>query len=169
MTLDQYASLAEIFGLILVVVTLVFLALQTRQNTKAINATITQGNITGFNELNSMLAANPQLAEILDRGSADPSRLTATEANSYTWIVRSFINLFLNLYDQFLQGTCPEPLWRRHEMELQTFAKSPGVREFLKGNSYYHQLIKHIDSLPPARDHRIGFNLDTHDGQRQDA
>ncbi len=167
MNWEAIGAIGEVVGALVVAATLAFLVVQVRQNSKAISATITHGNIAGFNELNTLLAANPLLAEILDRGSADPSRLTAAEAYSYTWIVRSFLNLFLNLYDQFLQGTCPEPLWRRHEMELQSFATSAGVREFLEANSYYHQLIEHIDALPPARDHRL--NLGIRDGQRKDA
>ena len=169
MNWEAIGAIGEVVGALVVSATLAFLVVQVRQNSKAINATITHGNIAGFNELNTLLAANPLLAEIFDRGSSDPSRLTASEAYSYVWIVRSFLNLFLNLYDQFLQGTCPESLWRRHEMELQSFVTSPGVREFLKANSYYHQLIEHIDALPPARDHRIGLSLGIRDGQRKDA
>jgi hypothetical protein len=168
MNWEAIGAVGEVVGALVVAATLGFLVVQVRQNSKAVNATITHGNIAGFNELNTLLAANPLLAEIFDRGSADPSRLTPTEAYSYTWIVRSFLNLFLNLYDQFLQGTCPESLWRRHEMELQSFATSPGVREFLNANSYYHQLIEHIDSLPAVRDHRIGLSLGTQDGGRKD-
>jgi hypothetical protein len=168
MNWEAISAIGQVVGALVVAVTIVFLVVQVRQNSKAINATITHGNISGFNELNRMLAANPQLAEILDRGCADFSRLTATEAYSYSWLVRSFLNLFLNLYDQFLQGTCPEPLWRRHQMELQEFLKSPGAREFLKTNSYYHELIEYIDSLPPAPSHRIGFSLGTHIGQQKD-
>ena len=168
MNWEAISAIGEVAGALVVAITLVFLVVQVRQNSQAINATITHGNIAGFNELNALLAANPQLAEILDRGSTDPSRLTATEAYSYAWIVRSFLNLFFNLYDQFRQGTCPESLWRRHEMELQAFASSLGVREFVKANSYYHQLLEHVDSLPPVRDHRIGLKLGIDAPQRKD-
>lgn len=169
MNWEAIGAIGEVAGALVVAVTLAFLVVQVRQNSRAINATITHGNIAGFNELNTLLAANPDLAEILDRGCKDPARLNATEAYSYIWIVRSFLNQFLNLYDQFLQGTCPESLWRRHETELQSFATSPGVREFLKANSYYHELTAHIDALPPAPDHRIGFSPRSEEGQRSDA
>lgn len=166
MNWEAISAIGEVVGALVVAITLAFLVVQVRQNSRAINATITHGNIAGFNELNTLLAANPQLAEILDRGTKDPSQLTAAEAYSYSWIVRSFLNLFLNLYDQFRQGTCPESLWRRHETELRVFASSPGVRKFLSANSYYHQLVVHIDSLPPAVDHRIGLRLGVEDAQK---
>ncbi len=166
MNWEAIGAMGEVVGALVVAVTLAFLVVQVRQNSKATNATITAGNIMGFNELNCMLATHPHLAEIFDRGSMDPSRLTAAEAYSYTWIVRSFLNLFLNLYDQFLQGTCPAPLWNRHAMELQTFAQSPGVRGFIKDNSYYRELIEHVDSLQPAGDHRISFNMGVHDPKK---
>ncbi|MEP7314132.1 MAG: hypothetical protein ABI859_16235 [Pseudomonadota bacterium] len=163
MNWEAIGAVGELIGALVVAVTLVFLVVQVKQNSRAINASITHSNIAGFNELNTMLAADPVLAEILDRGCADPSSLSPTESYQFSWIVRAFLNLFLNLYDQFLQGTCPEPLWRRHTVELQTFLKSPGARAFLKGNSYYGQLIEHIDSLPPNPDHRIEFKLGAND------
>ena len=42
MALDQYANIAEIVGLVIVVVTLKFLTLQIRQGTKAIRSTTIQ-------------------------------------------------------------------------------------------------------------------------------
>ena len=168
MNWEAIGAIGEVVGALVVAATLAFLVVQVRQNSKAINATITHGNIAGFNALNQMLAANPQLAEIFDRGSADPTQLTSTEAYSYAWIVRSFLNLFLNLYDQYLQGTCPKPLWYRHAVELQSFAKSSGLREFVKGNSYYRDLMEHIDALPPSPDHQLALKLDAKHQQRQD-
>jgi hypothetical protein len=42
MALDQYANIAEIVGVVVVIVTLVFLTLQIRQNTRAIRSTTIQ-------------------------------------------------------------------------------------------------------------------------------
>ncbi len=42
MTLDYYANVAEIIGVIVVIATLIFLALQIRQNTKALRSTTIQ-------------------------------------------------------------------------------------------------------------------------------
>lgn len=69
MNWEAIGAIGEVAGALVVAVTLAFLVVQVRQNSKAINATITHGNIAGFNELNTLLAANPQLAEIFDRGS----------------------------------------------------------------------------------------------------
>jgi hypothetical protein len=77
MSWEAIGAIGEVGGALVVAATLAFLVVQVRQISKAINATITHGNIAGFNELNTLLAANPLLAEISDRGSADPGRLTA--------------------------------------------------------------------------------------------
>ncbi len=42
MTLEQYAYLAEILGVIIVVVTLIYLAIQTKQNTTAVQSSVRQ-------------------------------------------------------------------------------------------------------------------------------
>src|SRR5262249_25285125 len=102
MSWEAIGAVSEAIGTLTVAITLVFLIIQVRQNSRAVNASITNGNIAAFNHLNSMLAADPRLAGILDRGSVDPTQLTDDERYTFTWLIRSYLNLFQNLYDLFL-------------------------------------------------------------------
>ena len=58
MAIDTYANIAEIVGVILVVVTLVFLTLQIRQQTKAMKATTIQEVMQTELAMMSILAEN---------------------------------------------------------------------------------------------------------------
>ena len=60
MTLEQYAYLAEIIGVIAIVVTLIYLAVQTKQNTAAVQSSVRQA-----------MLSEPQLRMPI-RGSSSP-------------------------------------------------------------------------------------------------
>ncbi len=58
MALDQYANIAEIVGVVIVVVTLVFLTLQIRQGTKAIRSTTIQSVMQSEMAFSQILVEN---------------------------------------------------------------------------------------------------------------
>ncbi len=61
--LDQYANLAEIVGVLIIIVTLVFLTLQIQQNTKALRSTTIQATLQTELDLATLLAKNAGLWE----------------------------------------------------------------------------------------------------------
>ena len=69
MALDFYASIAEIVGVILVVVTLVFLTLQIRQQTKAMKATTIQEVMQSELAMMGILAKNAAVWEKIITGA----------------------------------------------------------------------------------------------------
>ena len=75
MTLEQYANLFEIVGGAIVVVTLIFLVIQLRQNTRALKSTIilcNQGHtLTVYQTL-----MEDSMMEVILKGMPRPSDLT---------------------------------------------------------------------------------------------
>ena len=169
MNWDAIGAVGEVAGALLVAFTLIYLIIQVRQNSASIDATTTQSNIAGFNQLNMMLATNPKLAEILDRGSESPSELSEEENLSYTWIIRSYLNLYLNLYDQYRDGTCPKYLWNRHAKELKVRADSPGLRAFLEIDTSYQEMFDYIEEMPETLEQKTEFRLSVRGGRENGA
>ena len=69
MALEHYANIAEIVGVILVVVTLVFLTLQIRQNTRALRSTTIQSVMQSELAMMSILVENAATWEKISNGS----------------------------------------------------------------------------------------------------
>jgi hypothetical protein len=69
MALEHYANIAEIVGVILVVVTLVFLTLQIRQNTRALRSTTIQSVMQSELAMMSILVENAATWEKISSGS----------------------------------------------------------------------------------------------------
>ena len=73
MAIETYANIAEIVGVVLVVVTLVFLTLQIRQQTRAMKATTIQEVMQTELSMMSILAENAATWEkIISGASLDP-------------------------------------------------------------------------------------------------
>ncbi len=83
MTLDQFANLAEIIGVIIVVITLIYLSVQVRQNTQALHSTGAQATHDTLTTGDIALATNGDLNRLFRTGTQDPSTLTEDETGQF--------------------------------------------------------------------------------------
>jgi hypothetical protein len=159
MNWQAIGAIGEIIGGIAVIATLVYLALQLRQYSLGVNSATIQQNMIAFNELNRMLVDDPSLAEAFERGTTDPGSLSDEDSARYLWLLRSYVNLYENLYEQYRRGTCPEDFWRKNALELKDIADRPGLRLFRQQNAYHDELFNHIDEMRENPDRWFSFNL----------
>ena len=162
MNWEAVGAIGEIAGAIAVAVTLAYLIVQIKQNTRGIHAATMQANVSDFNSLNIQLAENPKLAEIFDRGSEAPETLSKEEEYSFLWLTRSYMNLYQNLFDQYQQGTLPEGVWMKHTQELKALIAQPGLVQFRASDTYYEELWEYIDGLA-TQSHVTSFRLKSAD------
>ena len=70
MTLEQFAYLAEIIGVIVVIASLIYLAKQVRQNSKQLESQSYQAWVTANLQIN-MSISDPALSAIIAEGNSD--------------------------------------------------------------------------------------------------
>lgn len=84
MSWDAISAISDILAALAVVVTLVYLAIQIRQNTSAIRSTTTQAAHDQAAMFYDLIASDSQLGDIFSRGLYDPEALNSAEtARSY--------------------------------------------------------------------------------------
>lgn len=87
MTLDYYANVAEIVGVIIVIVTLIFLAMQIRQNTRALRSTTIQEVMQSELAMMSILVENAGLWDKIVKGESlaegEETRRALAQCNVY--------------------------------------------------------------------------------------
>ena len=83
MTLDQIANLAEIIGVIIVVITLSYLSVQVRQNTQALRSTGAQATHDALATGYRTFATNSDLNRLFRNGCEDPSILSDDESGQF--------------------------------------------------------------------------------------
>jgi hypothetical protein len=113
-----------------------------------------------FNHVNGMLATDPELAELMERGHAQPESLDDREQRQYTWLTRCYVNCYFNIYQQYLDGTCPEGFWQDLAMELKWSLGTPGGQIWRNLNtSIYLDLYRYIDEMPDLDRAPVDFKL----------
>ncbi len=109
MTLEQYAYLAEITGVIVIVATLIYLSIQTRQNTEALRATSRQATMATDIALLLKVADEPQIS--INLQSDSPSELTPTDAAQVEAFVIAFLRIREYAWFQYRSGILDEASW----------------------------------------------------------
>lgn len=75
---EAISAIGKIVGALAVLVTLIYLAIQLKQNTTAVATSTYESTMTGFNDINVVVASHHELASLLDRGCQKPATLTST-------------------------------------------------------------------------------------------
>jgi hypothetical protein len=114
MTLQEWGSLGELVGGVAVIVTLIYLAVQTRQARREAWAQAPQWISDGFRSWMSAPREDAELAELLIRGLQDWSNLSATEQfRVHAWWSEKIVHLdaILTLHEQGLIDDTRSRAW----------------------------------------------------------
>ena len=112
MNWDAIGAIGTFISAIAVIVSLIYLAIQTRQNTKAMKSASFHQVRESFSEIPLMLAQNSELASILGRVHSDPDSLTAEEVIRYEMILLTIVRRAESAYFQSAEGSLPFESWR---------------------------------------------------------
>lgn len=149
MTLENLAALAEVIGAITVVVSLVYVGYQVKQNTSAIRTQVHETIVGHVLEAEGSLLHNADLAQIVVKATSVPESLTPEErlrANTY------FTHEFVNWESAFLHnknGFVKDDLWRRWDLSSRPDKDSPGQYEYWLEHRYWYddEFARHVDTV----------------------
>lgn len=121
MSIQEWGAIGEIIGGIAVVASLVYLAMQIRQNTKQLSMTIKSAELAAFernvdasSRFRQMFITNPDVTELYLRGIAKYAELGDTEKVRFDMLVRSILSGFQGAYVRHLTFGAPSsPIWLR--------------------------------------------------------
>jgi hypothetical protein len=129
MTLSDIASIATVVSSIAVLGSLVYLAYQTRQNTRHTRALIQQARNQQIIDFNMAGVTNPAFNELLLRGGAGDHTLTSAQALSYLEYVLAQLAHAEDGFYQHREGLIDEERYSGSVAFLQyVLAASPGFR-----------------------------------------
>lgn len=128
MTLSDLGNLGEFVSAFAVVVSLLYLAAQIRQNTRQVRASTFQGVARGWQEF-IYAASSDDRGLVWAKGCADPTSLNEEEAVKFALLVRAYFRGYENDYYQFRQGTFDAEPWEGYLSALRNDGLCrPGIR-----------------------------------------
>lgn len=92
MNWEAIGAIGEFVGAIVVVITLLYLAVQIRQTSKSIEVSALRDTTAQWNHWSELLATSPDLAAIVVRGNQSYRQLSDEEALRYGAYVQSFFD-----------------------------------------------------------------------------
>jgi hypothetical protein len=110
--LEQLYYVGEFFSALAVVVSLIYVGKQLKQNTKAVRSSTLQNITEAQLNIHALVAENGELAQILFNGAANIAPVEGVEKfRYYSWMTLAFRSLE-NAYYQHLEGALDDRNWQ---------------------------------------------------------
>lgn len=130
--LESLANLGEIVGAIAVVVSLVYLAVQVRQNTQAQRTENFSRALDRVAAMQASLSQDSDAAVVFAKGVEEPSELSPIERIQFTWVMYELFGAFEFMFLASDTDAIPEEVWQRWSSAVAWWLTFPGVQTWWK-------------------------------------
>ena len=134
MTLIEIAqilgSFGEFFGAIAVVISLIFVGISVRQNTKALKSNTLHDVKDTIREVNLAWAENQGLSELMFEGLSDLEKLSGASRFRFYTSAHNLILGYENLYLQHIEAVLDEKHWAGMAQHMVDAMSLPGLRAY---------------------------------------
>lgn len=125
MSIQDIGSIGEIISAIAVIISLIYLATQIRQNTRAVRIQITQAIMESSNYIGNALA-QPKVDKVYRKGRKDPHSLTKDEMAQFLLIAGQVVNFYEGLFLHHQSGAIDDDFFNNRWKTFQRMLKQPG-------------------------------------------
>jgi hypothetical protein len=136
MNWEAIGAVAELLGALAVFVTLIYLAMQIRQNTGAVQSAASQAVHENFALWYGKTQSDPVLLDVSIRGMADYWSLSQIEKAQFIALFMNFTIHTQNAYYKWQEGSLAPELWRGWEYVSMNIFATPGGKDFWAERSY---------------------------------
>lgn len=129
MTLLEWGALGELIGGIAIIVSLIYVGAQIKQNTKATMIATSQDFIHMHSELVSPISDRKEFRDIYWRGLQGLSNLKGSESAAFiAWIIQTF-RAWESYWFQWQEGVFDDRLWRGWQAQFCDLFIHVGAQE----------------------------------------
>lgn len=127
MNWDAIGAVGELIGAAGVIISLVYLAGEIRQNTKSLRASAYDSITSHIAELNKLIITNSEVASIIEEGDKDRSGLSKDKRKRYDAFQSIRFRHYDNLHYQYRHDLLEESRWQPLQNALAHHLQKPGV------------------------------------------
>ena len=135
MDLENIARIAEIISSVAVVVSLIYVGLQVRQNTRALRATTYNAVTANSIAILSAMDSHPEYSEFLVRVQSDYASATAAEKLRFHMCLLSAFRHWDNLLYQFRNGMLEREMWESYDRTMSNWLDNAAWRDWFVTNA----------------------------------
>jgi len=130
------SAVAGVFAAIFVALTVVYLAIQIKRNTKATHSQTYHLATSALAEMAGIIGRDKELARIFRIGMEDPAALTEDEFTQFGYLGISLFRRFENVFFQYQSGMIDEDFWIGHRDNILWFFHRPGMQIWWKDRKF---------------------------------
>jgi hypothetical protein len=146
---EALGAVAELIGAVGVIGSLIYLAVQIRQNTRSLRASAYQAITGHVGDINRALFENAEVAHIVEVGSQDRARLSPEERRRFNAYQMMRFMHYDNLYRQYAGGMLEKSRWHASRRILASSFQQPGVVAWWRESSraFGDEFVTEVNSL----------------------
>jgi hypothetical protein len=130
MNLQSLAYIGEIIGTVVVILSLVYLSVQVRQNTDAQRTENYARALERLAAFQSMLSKDSDISFLFSKGLADYSNLTTQEKLRFNWSMYEAFGAFEFMFHAARKRSIDEEIWSRWSKAIAWYLTFPGVHKW---------------------------------------
>jgi hypothetical protein len=146
---DAIGAIAELLGAVGVIASLLYLAVQVRQNTRQTRLAAQQATVQELGVALRAQAQDREWAELLSRALEDIENLDKVEKVQFLSHVGSILRLYESAYLHFKEGTLDSKFWQGFERAIADVIGYPGIQAAiaLRRHHVNEDFAIHLDHL----------------------
>ena len=146
MTIQDLGSLGEFIAAIATLATLVYLALQIRQNTREAQAVSRNSVSQSFIDLLTHVSSDSEITKLVRRGFIDPNSLDDDDTMRFDCIIAALFQNFEAAFAQWRRGVLTDDDWVKWVVLIKQYMAQPGVQEYWS---------RSVEAFNPAFQHYV--------------
>lgn len=133
---NAVSAIAELLGAVGVALTVIYLAIQIRKNTKATHSQTYQLATASLAEMAAIVGTDKELARIFLTGMENPGQLKDEEFVQFGYLGISLFRRFENVFFQYQSGMIDDDFWTGHRDNILWFFHRPGMQVWWKDRKF---------------------------------
>ncbi len=136
-TFEQLGGLGEFVGALAVVSSLVYVAREIRENSRATRLAAMQSSMLAATNVMALQAQDRDLARVIRVGMADPDELTEDEFQQFRIWLFLVLRVHEDMFVQHKAGVIDDDTWLARAVTLRTIFATPGGRRIWAETTAY--------------------------------
>ena len=151
---NAIGAIANVISALAVVVTLVYLAYQLRENTKALRSSSADSALAAVLEFTGDMARDDELNRLFTMGTEDWDSLSESDRARLAYMLFRFFKIMENIHYYHMLGTLDEESWAGWKAVTTHYTQSAAGKVYLKARRswYSTRFMEFVDSLSSGND-----------------
>ena len=164
MSIEQLANIAEVFGMLVVAITLIFLTLQMRQNTRAVRLNTIHGITESFRAHYALIGGSEQVTAVFWTGLTSPQELKQVARVQFYTLMHNMVRGYEDAFYQQEEGALDARYWAGMHGQMINTSSLPGFTAYWNDRRdwYSESFQRHVDDvlIPCTKDFVLGGNFE---------